>query len=99
MRTTDRILDLDLATPRPTLAARLSTWLANVRSLRSALRNHRAANRLIELDDRLLNDLGLSRVDIHEVLNLVSYADDPSPHLKRVARRRSENSLRGVRAE
>jgi uncharacterized protein YjiS (DUF1127 family) len=70
-----------------------------LRSLLTALRNRHAVSRLTELDDSLLNDLGLSRAEVHEVLSLAGYADDPSSHLRRLARHRAEQSLRGVRTE
>lgn len=103
MRTNDRILDfdLDLAVERPsqTLAARLVRAAAWLGSLRVALRNRLAANSLAELDERLLNDLGLSRGEVREVLRRHGYADDPSLQLTRIARRRAERSLRGQRAD
>lgn len=101
MRTNDRILDFDLelanARPGRTLAARLyrlNDWL---RSLRVALRNRLAANSLADLDERLLNDLGLSRSEVRDVLRRHGLADDPSLQLTRLARRRAERSLRGQR--
>ena len=99
MRTTDRILDfdLDLASERPsrTLAARLARFAVWFGSLRVALRNRLAANSFADLDDRLLNDLGLSRGDVQDVLRRHGLADDPSLQLTRLARRRAEQSLRG----
>jgi uncharacterized protein YjiS (DUF1127 family) len=103
MRTNDRILDfdLDLAVDRParTLAARLVRLQAWIGSLRVALRNRLAANSLAELDERLLNDLGLSRGDVQDVLRRHGYADDPSQQLTRLARRRAERSLRGHKSD
>lgn len=99
MRTTDRILDfdLDLARERPsrTPAARLARLAVWFGSLRVALRNRLAANSLADLDDHLLNDLGLSRGDVQDVLRRHGIADDPSLQLTRLARRRAEQSLRG----
>ncbi|MFN7104882.1 MAG: DUF1127 domain-containing protein, partial [Pseudorhizobium sp.] len=79
MRTNDRILDfdLDLAVDRParTLAARLVRLQAWIGSLRVGVRNRLAANRLADLAERLLNDLGLSRGDVQDVLRGHGYAD------------------------
>ena len=103
MRTNDRILDFDLtlAVERPnrTLAARLTRLQAWYRSLLVALQNRLAANSLADLDERLLNDLGLTRGEVQDVLRRHGYADDPSQHLTRLARRRAERSLRGLRAD
>ncbi|MCZ8179865.1 MAG: DUF1127 domain-containing protein [Rhizobium sp.] len=103
MRTNDRIFDfdLDLAADQPnqTFAARLARLNAWLGSLRIALRNRLAANSLADLDERLLNDLGLTRGEVQDVLRRHGYADDPSQHLTRLARRRAERSLRGLRAD
>ena len=103
MRTNDRILDfdLDLAVERPsqTLAARLARLNRWFGSLRVALRNRLAANSLADLDERLLNDLGLSRGDVQDVLRRHGLTDDPSLQLTRLARRRAERSLRGQKSD
>lgn len=103
MRTNDRIFDFDLelATERPnrTLAARLSRLAQWVGSLRVALRNRLAANSLADLDERLLNDLGLSQREVLDVLRRHGLTDDPSLQLTRLARRRAERSLRGQKSE
>ena len=103
MRTNDRILDFDLelvtSPPSRTLAARLARLNVWLGSLRVALRNRLAANSLADLDERLLNDLGLSRGEVQDVLSRHGFADDPSLQLTRLARRRAEQSLRGLKAD
>lgn len=103
MRTNDRILDFDLdlavGLPNRTLAARLARLNAWFRSLRVTLRNRLAVNSLADLDERLLNDLGLTRGEVQDVLRRHGYADDPSQHLTRLARRRAERSLRGQKTD
>jgi uncharacterized protein YjiS (DUF1127 family) len=103
MRTNDRILDFDLelvtAPPSRTLAARLARLNVWLGSLRVALRNRLAANSLADLDERLLNDLGLSRGDVQDVLRRHGLTDDPSLQLTRLARRRAERSLRGQKSD
>lgn len=103
MRTNDRIFDfdLDLAADQPnqTFAARLARLNAWLGSLRVALRNRLAANSLADLEERLLNDLGLTRGEVQDVLRRHGYADDPSQHLTRLARRRAERSLRGQKTD
>ena len=99
MRTTNRILDLDLALSGKTRVSRTEGLLVWLRNLGAALRNRLAANSLADLDDRLLNDVGLSRSDIDRVLRESRLADDPSLQLTRIARRRSEQALRGRKAD
>ena len=99
MRTTNRILDLDLAPSSKVRLPRTDGVLVWLRNLGSALRNRLAANSLADLDDRLLNDVGLSRSDIDRVLRETSLADDPSQQLTRLARRRAEHALRGRKAD
>jgi len=99
MSTTERMIELDLAVSRPTLAARLAvTWEATKSVLR-ALRNRRAANRLAELDDALLRDIGLSRADVESILRTSGIADDPSRLLTRTARHRAVRSLLSTKSE
>ncbi len=99
MRTTNRILDLDLALSGKARLSRTDSVLVWLRNLRSALRNRLAANSLADLDDRLLNDVGLSRSDVDRVLHETGLADDPSQQLTRLARRRAEQALRGRKAD
>ncbi|MDH4441567.1 MAG: DUF1127 domain-containing protein [Rhizobium sp.] len=100
MRTTERILDLDLALSPKSRATRrgdgVYVWL---RHLGLVLRNRLAANSLAELDDRLLNDVGLSRAEVERVLRETRFADDPSQQLTRLAQRRAERALRGCKAD
>ncbi len=95
MRTTNRILDLDLALSAKAHVSRTDGVLVWLRNLGTALRNRLAANSLADLDDRLLNDVGLIRSDIDRVLRESGLADDPSQQLARLARRRAEQALRG----
>jgi len=99
MRTTQRMLELDIAVPRPTLTARLlAAWTAG-ESVWRAMRNRRAANRLADLDDFQLNDIGLSRSDIDGILRISGIADDPSQLLARTARVRSLRALRSEKSD
>ncbi|MFK0165833.1 DUF1127 domain-containing protein [Rhizobium sp. NPDC090279] len=99
MRTTDRTLDLGLATPSPSLTARLMLALANLASVWRAIRNRREIRYLNELDDSQLRDIGLSRQDLCNALTTSTFFEDPSGHLTHSARRRTRlsafSSLRG----
>ncbi len=99
MSTTERMIELDLAVSRPTLAARLAaTWQA-MKSVLRARRNRRAANCLADLDDALLRDIGLSRADVESILRTSGIADDPSRLLARIARNRATRALQPVKSE
>lgn len=96
MRTTERMIELDIAEPRDALIARLVATTARVKSVWRAARNRRAANRLADLDDFQLRDIGLCRSDVEQILRSSGIADDPSQHLSRSARSRSQRALRGL---
>ena len=40
---------------------------------------HRAYTNLLELDDRLLRDIGLSRADVHDLMNATRTAHSRTP--------------------
>ncbi|MFC3073109.1 DUF1127 domain-containing protein [Shinella pollutisoli] len=93
MRMIDRSLDLDILAgrkPAPGLAARLGNAASKV--LRAWL-NRGALNRLRELDDRQLLDLGLTREDVREAITS-SFFSDAGLHLTIAARERARRHLR-----
>ena len=94
MRTTERMIDLDLAQPRVSLAARLATGMYRVKSVWRAVNNRIAANRLVDLDERMLTDIGLSRSEIAAILRTTPMSDDPMEWLIRSARKNSLQSLK-----
>ena len=96
MRTTERMIDLDIAEPREALITRLLAATAHVKSVWRAIRNRRAANRLADLDDFQLTDIGLTRSDVQQILKSSGIADDPSQLLSRSARNRSRRALDGL---
>ena len=61
-------------------------WAATMHILRfaRAIRNRIAVNKLTELDDRLLKDIGLERADVTRALG-AAIGDDPSFELTRSA--------------
>ncbi|GGD06374.1 DUF1127 domain-containing protein [Aureimonas glaciei] len=60
---------------------------AGAAAMLRGLRNRRAAYRLAELPDYLLNDIGLRRDDVHEALNR-GWQEDPTFQLAIKASRR-----------
>lgn len=72
-------------------------WLAGagrrVRAIATALRNRRAVNLLLELDDRMLKDVGLVRNDVVGVLE-TPLSRDPSVLLRwRAVEHRAERRV------
>ena len=92
MRTTDRTLDLCIATPSPSLTARMMLAFANVASVWRSIRNRREIHYLNELNDSQLRDIGLSRQDLNSALTTSTFFEDPSSHLTNSARRRTRLS-------
>lgn len=98
MRMIDRRMEVDsLATPRqtPTLLARIR-FAASM--LVRAWQNRRVINRLSELDDHQLFDMGLCRYDVHEVRS-ASFFSDAGLYLTIVARERARRHLRSGRLD
>src|SRR3954466_5843020 len=68
---------------------RLAAVLLRTKSVWRVLRNRIASNRLYELDDHQLEDIGLTRHDVVVALERTGVLDDPSLLLSRAARERS----------
>jgi len=73
------------------------TWpkdvLAVMLSVFRVFRNRRQINRLHELDDNQLRDIGLERHDVEQAFASSTFFEDPSAHLVSTARRRSRLAL------
>lgn len=54
-----------------------------------ALYNRHSAGRLHNLDDRLLDDIGLTRADLERTFSVTGAFQDPTPELTRAVRARS----------
>jgi uncharacterized protein YjiS (DUF1127 family) len=63
--------------------------MVRVQSAWRALRNRLAANRVCDLDDRMLDDIGLTRRDVDAALHHSGALDDPSLLLASAARERA----------
>lgn len=75
---------------RPSRLARL--WAA-LTGLARAVVNRQAANRLADLDDFMLADIGLTRDDVESILRTSSLVEDPSHRLSMVARAHAQQVL------
>ncbi|WLR93355.1 DUF1127 domain-containing protein [Shinella zoogloeoides] len=98
MRMIDRRMEIDiLATrrPAPSLFGRVRSAAGK---LVRAWQNRRVINRLSELDDYQLYDMGLCRNDVHE-LRSASFFSDAGLHLTITARERARRHLRNGRLD
>lgn len=98
MRMIDRKMEIDiLATRRPA-----PSLFARARSAASgfirAWQNRRLIDRLSELDDHQLFDMGLARSDVRNVRD-ASYFSDAGLHLTIAARERARRHLRSGRTD
>jgi uncharacterized protein YjiS (DUF1127 family) len=98
MRMIDRRLEIDiLATRRPASSLFARARNAADRLVR-AWQNRRVVNRLNELDDHQLFDMGLCRSDVRDV-RAASFFSDAGLHLTIAARERARRHLRSGRTD
>ncbi|MFC6445236.1 DUF1127 domain-containing protein [Shinella zoogloeoides] len=98
MRMIDRKMEIDiLATRRPTPGLFARARSAASRFIR-AWQNRRLINRLGELEDYQLFDMGLCRNDVRDV-RAASYFSDAGLHLTIAARERARRHLRSGRTD
>ncbi|WP_411033276.1 DUF1127 domain-containing protein [Shinella sp. BYT-45] len=98
MRMLDRRMEIDiLATRRPAPSLLVRIRYAVSKFVR-AWQNRRAINRLGELDDHRLLDMGLCRADVQEI-RAASFFSDAGLHLTIAARERARRHLRGGRTD
>jgi uncharacterized protein YjiS (DUF1127 family) len=91
MSTAERTIKLDLASPKQGATMRtLSRAGYGMAVVLRMLLNRFQANRLTELDDRQLADIGLSRGDVLNALD-VGLLEDPTMHLSRAAQIRAKS--------
>jgi hypothetical protein len=73
--------------PRKGIAAQVSGWVATISKPFMVWSNRRQVGGLMDLDERMLADLGLTRGDIAASL-ATPFLDDPSRHLTNLAHER-----------
>jgi len=93
MRTTDRILELDCSQTSLTFSQRLQNGFAKLSSVLRVFRNRMEINRLHDLDDKQLRDIGLTRADLTSAFLASTFLEDPSEQLTRSARNHGPKSL------
>ncbi|WP_337183367.1 DUF1127 domain-containing protein [Shinella sp.] len=98
MRMIDRRMEIEArATRRPAPGLLVLARNTASRFVR-AWQNRRVINRLSELDDHQLLDMGLCRSDVREV-RAASFFSDAGLHLTIVARERARRHVRSGRAD
>lgn len=89
MSTTNYGTELDLAREPRGTEGRLTQVMLRTKSVWRVFRNRLASNSLHDLDDRQLDDIGLTRHDVVMALDRSGVLDDPSLLLSRAARERA----------
>jgi uncharacterized protein YjiS (DUF1127 family) len=89
MSTTDCGTEIELALEPRGTQGRFGFVMLRTKSAWRAICNRVASNSLYELDDRQLDDIGISRHDVVVALERTGVLDDPSLLLSRAARERA----------
>lgn len=86
MSTPERIIAVEIERPKIDGATMLvMIWVA-VKTMLKAVLNRRAANRLEDLDDYQLRDIGLTRRELRMALRAGGFTSDPTRRLSEIAR-------------
>ena len=93
MRMIDRRLEIDTLATRRSAPSLFDRFRNTVYKFGRAWQNRRVINRLSELDDHQLFDMGLCRSDVREVMTS-SFFSDAGLHLTIAARERARRHVR-----
>lgn len=88
MRTAERKMELQMLAPAVSLKTRWNTAFHRVAKLARSIINRLAANKLTEMTDQQLADIGLVRSDVMSALE-TGLLDDPTLYLARAAKMRA----------
>ena len=88
MRTAARKMELQLTAPQVSFWSRVGATRDGVLTLVRSIANRIAVNKLTEMDDYQLADIGLVRADVMDALETRLF-DDPALHLARAAKMRA----------
>ena len=98
MRMIDRRLEIDTLATRRSAPSLFDRFRNTVYKFGRAWQNRRVINRLSELDDHQLFDMGLCRGDVQSV-RTASFFTDAGLHLTIAARERARRHLRSGRMD
>jgi len=93
MRTTRQITEQFFPSREGAFTAAFRAMVKKVTSVHMAITNRIAAQRIGELDDYLLNDLGLTRAEFNSGLARCGLLDDPSVELARTVRAKARTQM------
>ncbi len=96
MRTT-QMIELDLVQKQQAVRKPYSALAGYATYIWRVLRNRWAANRLHDLDNRQLDDIGLTRHDVVKATHGSGVFDDPAALLAETARRRATTRFARLR--
>ncbi|MBB4952421.1 uncharacterized protein YjiS (DUF1127 family) [Agrobacterium vitis] len=96
MRTTLQMTNRTFADVGMALTATLRYGAQQVKAVVRIVSNRRAAQKLVDMDDYLLKDLGLTRTELEHALSDGSYLTDPSLTLAHHAKARTRAQARSL---
>ncbi|MBU1314127.1 DUF1127 domain-containing protein [Pseudorhizobium marinum] len=96
MRTIQTV-ELDLVQEQTGIRRPIGVMAGVANSVWRVLRNRWAANRLHELDDYQLDDIGLTRHDVMQATHRSGVFDDPAALLAETVRRRGKDRFERLR--
>ncbi len=93
MRTMQQTTDRVFSEAWMVSTAAIHTAVQKIKTMMRALINRYRAQSLLELDDHLMNDIGLSREELQRGLREGSYLRDPTLRLAEYARERAKKQM------
>lgn len=97
MRTAERKMELQIIAPAIWLETRWTMAINRVAKLARSIMNRLAVNKLTEMTDQQLADIGLVRSDVTKALE-IGLLDDPTLQLARAAKMRASSRFTRIRS-
>ncbi|MGV1907231.1 DUF1127 domain-containing protein [Agrobacterium cavarae] len=97
MRTAERKMELQIIAPAISLETRWTMAIDRVAKLARSIMNRLAVNKLTEMTDQQLADIGLVRSDVTKALE-IGLLDDPTLQLARAAKMRASSRFTRIRS-
>jgi len=96
MRTAERKMELQIVAPAISMETRWTMALNRMAKFARSIMNRLAVNKLTEMTDQQLADIGLVRSDVVNALE-IGLLDDPSLLLARAAKKRAASRFTHLR--